>query len=86
MPLLTELEKLSNVVATKMTALRACQSDFTDFENVTRVVIHVELFKQLDVFLLEGLFGVMLLLVLNIMNDRAKLGAGIGERAESFLP
>ncbi len=45
----------------------------TGFENVSRVVVHAELFQQLDVLLAEWSFRVMLLLVLDVTNHRAEL-------------
>ena len=42
-------------------------------ENIPRVKAHVELLQQLNIFIAEGLLGMMLLLVLDITNYRAKL-------------
>jgi len=42
-------------------------------ENESLVVRHVEAFQQLDVFFVEALASMMLLLILNVSDDRIEL-------------
>ena len=42
-------------------------------ENVSLVVRHVKAFQQLDVFFVEALASMMLLLILNVADDSVEL-------------
>ena len=55
-------------------------------KQISLVKIDPESLQQRQVFLFEGLLGLMLFLILYVLHHRIQLGPPIRESAETFLP